>query len=305
MGHEKGEGIYFVLMKSRTSYGRIIKNYGVNPKKRLGQHFMIDPRLLQTIASIMVPDKDWVALEIGSGIGTLTKALCEKARWVYAVEIDRDLGSAVRETCKGISNLTWIWENALDLDLRGEKIAEKHGGAPLLLCGNLPYYITSQILYTVLVKRTLWKRIAFVVQEEVAQRITALPGTKSFGRISLWCQYRAKARLNKKIPRGAFLPRPEVGSCLVTLDVYSFFRLGENEEKILDEISRKAFSQRRKTILNSLLDLVPDRRYLFVLMTGNGLDPQKRPEDLTVDEYVILAKILSPILTGKIKRYGD
>jgi len=286
-------------MKSIGSYGQIIKNYGVKLKKRLGQHFMTDPRLLEVIASIMVPDKRWVALEIGSGIGTLTVPLCERANWVYAVEIDRDLERAAEENCKNLSNVTWIWADVLDLDLSGEKLAEKHYGAPLLLCGNLPYYITSQVLYRVLVKRTIWKRLAFVVQQEVGQRIAAVPGTKNFGRVSLWCQYRAKVKIEKKIPKGAFLPRPEVGSCLVTLDICPAFELTEKEEMILDEISRKAFSQRRKTILNSLLGLIPDRKNLLALLTDNGLDPQKRAEDLTVGEYVNLAKILFPVLSQR------
>lgn len=284
------------MTSPHKTYGNILKEHGLSLKKRLGQHFMLDPQLLDTIASIMIPGSSWVAFEIGAGIGTLTRALSKRARWVYAVEIDEDLKGAVAQTCQGLSNVTWIWGDALKTDLSGRTLKETHLECSLVLCGNLPYYITSEVLYTALVKRSSWNRMAFVVQEEVGERMVASPGSRQFGRASLWCQYRAKVTLVKKIPPGAFVPPPEVGSCLVVLDVYPSFPLTEAEEELLDRISRVVFAQRRKTILKSLLDLVPEKDVLYRTITENQLDPQKRPEALTVDEFISLTRALSKLI---------
>ena len=279
------------------SYGQVMKQYGVRLKKRLGQHFMTDPGLLNTIASLAVPDKSWVALEIGAGLGTLTRELCKRSKWVYALEIDRELEGPVSGTTHSLSNLTWIWGDALKFDLSGQSIREEHPESPLLMCGNLPYYITSEVLYSALVSRSVWSRLVFVVQEEVGRRMAELPGSRDFGRLSLWCQYRAKVKVEKKIPSGAFMPPPDVGSCLVSLEVFPEFPLTEEEEAVLDEISRKAFSQRRKTMLNSMSLLVEDKEKLLRIGDACSVDLSKRPEDITIAEYVTLAKALFPMIS--------
>jgi 16S rRNA (adenine1518-N6/adenine1519-N6)-dimethyltransferase len=280
-----------------TSYGQVMREYGVRLKKRLGQHFMTDPGLLNTIASLAVPDKSWVALEIGAGLGTLTRELCKRSKWVYALEIDRELEGPVSGTTHSLSNLTWIWGDALKFDLSGQSTRKEHPESPLLMCGNLPYYITSEVLYSALVSRSVWSRLVFVVQEEVGRRMAELPGSRDFGRLSLWCQYRAKVKVEKKIPSGAFMPPPDVGSCLVSLEVFPEFPLTEEEEAVLDEISRKAFSQRRKTMLNSMSLLVEDKDKLLRIGDACSVDFSKRPEDITIAEYVTLAKALFPMIS--------
>ncbi len=277
-----------------TSYSQIIRKYGVRLKKRLGQHFMTDPKLLSAIAATMVPADDWVAVEVGAGLGTLTKQLCSRARWVYALEIDKELEPAVSDNLACFSNLTWIWGDALKFDLSGQTLRQTYPAAPLVLCGNVPYYVTSEIVYSALVGRPAWNRLAFVVQDELGRRMAEPPGSREFGRLSLWCQYRAKVKVERKIPKGAFLPPPKVDSCLVTMEVYDEFPLNEEEELVLDEISRKAFSQRRKTLLNSLAPLFGSKRKLFELGDEHGVDLSKRPEDLTIDKYVTLARAATP-----------
>jgi 16S rRNA (adenine1518-N6/adenine1519-N6)-dimethyltransferase len=280
-------------------YGQVLKDFGVTPKKRLGQHFMIDPALLQAVARLMVPDHgQWVAVEIGAGIGTLTRELATRAGKVYAVEMDRDLAPAIQRTCGGLSNLEVIWGDVLDCDLCGSTFRRENPGDRLVLCGNLPYYATSEILYSALVKRCSWDRIAFVVQEEVGERMASPAGTKDFGRLSLWCQYRARVSVAKRISRGSFVPRPDVGSCAVTLEVKSSFPLSPEEEDLLDRISRAVFSKRRKTLLNGLRELVPDRDVLASAIAGTGISAERRPEDLTVDDFVSLVKAVGPLCSG-------
>lgn len=296
MGCKEEQSVHPEIMKS-TTYSQIIREHGVRLKKRLGQHFMTDPRLLSSIAEAMVPSDGWVALEIGAGLGTLTRKLCGRARWVYALEIDMELGPAVSEITCDFANLTWIWGDALKFDLSGQTLRGTYPTAPLVLCGNVPYYVTSEIVYSAFVGRPAWNRLAFVVQDELGRRMAEPPGSRQFGRLSLWCQYRARVAVERKIPKGAFLPPPKVDSCLVTMDVYDEFPLSIQEEKVLDEISRRAFSQRRKTLLNSLSSLFGSKDELLGLGEQYGLDLSKRPEDMTLDEYVTLARAAAPRLS--------
>ncbi|HHY76069.1 MAG TPA: ribosomal RNA small subunit methyltransferase A [Firmicutes bacterium] len=278
-------------------YGQILREFGIGPKKKLGQHFMIDPGLLRTVAALMLPEgSSWVALEIGAGIGTLTRELCARAEWVYAVELDRDLEGARAWMTGHLPNLTWIWGDALVApDLTGRDLREKHPGSCLALVGNLPYYITSEILYRALIPRTPWSRLAFVVQEEVGERMAGRPGSRDFGRLSLWCQYRAEISLEKRLPPGCFVPRPEVGSCVVTLLMKDSFPLSEEEEEFLDSVSRSVFSKRRKTLANGLAGIIPDKERVSKAMEEAGIDPSLRPEDLGVDGFVALTKALLPL----------
>jgi 16S rRNA (adenine1518-N6/adenine1519-N6)-dimethyltransferase len=275
-------------------YGKVLREFGIIPKKRLGQHFMIDPALLRSIATLMLPDEGrYVVVEIGAGIGTLTRELAGRARRVYALEMDRDLAPALETTSKEMPNVQIVWGDALEFDLSGGTVAQDNPGEPLALCGNLPYYVTSEIMYSALVKRAKWSRMGFVVQEEVGERMAAPPGSRDFGRLSLWCQYRADVTIEKRISKGSFVPRPDVGSCLVTLRVKSQFPLTPEEEALLDSISRAVFSQRRKTLQNGLKEVFSDREALLAALTAAGVDPLRRPEDLSVDDFVRLTKAAS------------
>ncbi|MGI6620994.1 MAG: 16S rRNA (adenine(1518)-N(6)/adenine(1519)-N(6))-dimethyltransferase RsmA [Bacillota bacterium] len=288
-------------MKNTATYSQIMREYGVRLKKRLGQHFMTDPGLLASVAGAMVPGHDWVAVEIGAGLGTLTRELCARARWVYALEIDRELEPAVLDITADFANLTWIWGDALKHDLSGYTLRQAYPTTPLVLCGNLPYYVTSEIVYSALVARPAWNRLAFVVQDELGRRMVESPGSREFGRLSLWCQYRSKVKVERKIPRGAFLPPPKVDSCLVTMEVYREFPLAAHEEEVLDVISRRAFSQRRKTLLNSLLPLFHSKAQLRELADKCGIDLSKRPEDMSMSEYVTLARAATPHIAQNLR----
>lgn len=274
-------------------YGKILKDHRILPKKRLGQHFMIDPALLRSVASLMLPVEGFAVVEIGAGTGTLTAELAARAQRVYAIEKDLDLQKAMEITTNGFANVHVIWGDVLDFDLSGEAVARENPGFPLVLCGNLPYYLTSEIMYSALVERSHWSRIAFVVQQEVGERMASPPGSRDFGRLSLWCQYRAGVAIEKRISRGSFLPRPDVGSCLVTLQMKSEFPLVPEEERVLDTVSRAVFSKRRKTLQNGLRGVVLSREVLLRILEKTGIDPMRRPESLAVEEFVILAKAIA------------
>ncbi|MGI6667791.1 MAG: 16S rRNA (adenine(1518)-N(6)/adenine(1519)-N(6))-dimethyltransferase RsmA [Bacillota bacterium] len=283
-------------MTSRQGYGQILREFEVSPKKRLGQHFMIDPGLLRTVATLMLPDGfAWVALELGSGIGTLTRELCGRAEWVYAVEKDRDLSGAAARMTGSLPNLTWIWGDALEADLTGDGLRQDHPESELALVGNLPYYLTSDLLYRALIPRTPWRRLAFVVQEEVGERMAGRAGTGDFGRLSLWCQYRAEITLEKRLPAGCFVPKPDVGSCVVSLDMRDYFPLSEEREGFLDAVSRSAFSKRRKTLANGLTEVIPDKEAVIAALRNAGVDPAARPQDLGVKGFVTVVEALWPL----------
>lgn len=284
------------MNRTGQGYGQVLREFGVSPKKRLGQHFMIDPSLLQAVANLMLPEGGrWVALELGSGIGTLTRELAPRAEWVYAVEMDHDLEEPRLRMTGEISNLTWIWGDALDQDLTASALRERHPDCDLALCGNLPYYITSELLYRALVPRTPWARFSFVVQQEVGERMAGSAGTRNFGRLSLWCQYRAEVAIEKRLSKGSFMPKPDVASCVVSLRMKDRFPLSEDQERFLDVISRAVFSKRRKTVTNGLLEVVPDRALLIDTLTKAGIDPANRPEDLGVGSFVQMALALWPV----------
>lgn len=270
----------------------IISSSNVVLKKRLGQHFMLNTRLLESLAQEMVPDDSCVALEIGSGIGTLTRALCRVASHVVAVEKDHTLTEAAGKVCAGISNLTWVWGDALEQDLTGASLHELFKGAPLVLCGNLPYYISSEVLYRALVPRSKWRRLAFVVQKELGQRMAAPAGTHEFGRLSLWCQYRGKVRMVRTISKSAFLPPPDVNSCLVVIEMNAEFPLDENQEQVLDQLSRAAFSQRRKSFRKACADLAHDVAPEEV-MAAAGIDPGARPEHVSVEQWISVVRMIT------------
>lgn len=277
---------------------RLLTSAGISWKKRLGQHFITDRNLLRKIAELMVPAPDFSAVEVGAGAGTLTLELSRVARRVIAVEIDERLKTVVEQMplSEG-GNVSWIWGDVLETDL--EKLisgAEGREETRWVLCGNLPYYLTSELLYKVLIPRTSFSRLAFLVQKEVADRMAASPGSRDFGRLSLWCSYRGTVKILRRVPRQVFSPPPTVDSCLVALDFHSSFALSPSEEESLDKISRHAFAQRRKTIANALKGMFDDKQILLNVLEEAGIASNSRPEQVPLEAYIQLARSSSPLL---------
>ena len=194
----------------------ILKKYDFTFQKKFGQNFLIDTHVLEKIVDAADIGKDDLVLEIGPGIGTVTQYLCEAARQVIAVEIDRKLIKILRDTLSAYDNVEVINEDILKVDIAA-LVEEKNGGKPIKVVSNLPYYITTPIIMTLLEKRVPVTDMTLMMQEEVARRMQAVPGSKDYGALSLAVQYYSVPYIAAFVPQNCFMPRPNVGSAVVNL----------------------------------------------------------------------------------------
>lgn len=229
----------------------VLQKYHFNFQKKFGQNFLIDPHVLERIMEAAgICGEDFV-LEIGPGIGTMTQYLCERAREVAAVEIDKNLIPILEDTLADYGNVTVINEDILKLDI-AELASEKNGGRPIKVVANLPYYITTPIIMGLFESRVPIESITVMVQKEVAERMQAEPGTKDYGALSLAVQYYAKPEVVANVPPNCFIPRPGVGSAVIRLTKYQTPPVQAEDEKLMFGIIRASFNQRRKTLANAL-----------------------------------------------------
>lgn len=269
----------------------VLQKYGFRMQKKFGQNFLIDPHVLDRILDAAgVTDADTV-LEIGPGIGTMTQALCERAGEVVAVEIDRNLIPILTgDTCSAYDNLTVIESDVLKLDLA--KVAEEHGGAPLKVVANLPYYITTPIIMGLLEKHVPVANITVMVQKEVAERMQAGPGSKDYGALSLAVQYYAEPYIAAYVPPNCFIPHPGVGSAVIRLTLREKPAVEVEDEAMLFAVIRAAFGQRRKTLVNSLAgsaELSVDKETAAQTLAGLGFPETVRGEALTLAQFAQIA----------------
>lgn len=273
----------------------VLNRYHFAFKKRFGQNFLIDPHVLEKILRTAEITPEDTVLEIGPGIGTLTQALCEHAKRVVAVEIDRTLIPILREdTCKDYDNLTLINDDVLKVDLH--ELSRRFGNCRFRVVANLPYYITTPILMGLLEQRVPLKNLTVMVQKEVAQRMQAGPGTKEYGALSLAVQYYARPYLAANVPPNCFLPRPGVGSAVICLTPHSEPPVTVSDEAFLFALIRAAFGQRRKTLVNSLanapeLSLTKER--IAAALAEMGLSETVRGEALSLEQFARLTELLS------------
>ena len=230
----------------------ILNKYHFIFQKRFGQNFLIDTHVLEKIIHAAEISGEDMVLEIGPGIGTMTQYLCENAREVIAVEIDKNLIPILTEdTLRGYNNVTVINEDILKLDLN-RLVQEKNGGRPIKVVANLPYYITTPIIMGLLEKRVPLQNITVMVQREVAERMQAGPGGKDYGALSLAVQYYAEPYLAAVVPPHCFMPRPNVGSAVIRLTLHQKPPVQAENEEFLFRLIRAAFNQRRKTLVNAV-----------------------------------------------------
>ena len=226
----------------------IIKKYNFRFRKKFGQNFLIDTHVLEKIAAAAEIGPEDCVLEIGPGIGTLTQVLAEHAGQVVAVEIDPELIPILQETLADYPNAEVIHNDILKTDL--QELSEKYNeGRPFSVVANLPYYITTPIVMTLLEKNAPVKSITVMVQKEVAERMQAQPGGKEYG---LAVQYYAEAEIVANVPPNCFIPRPNVGSCVIRLRRCEKPRVETKDPDRMFRIIRAAFNQRRKTLANSV-----------------------------------------------------
>ncbi|MBQ2982555.1 MAG: 16S rRNA (adenine(1518)-N(6)/adenine(1519)-N(6))-dimethyltransferase RsmA [Lachnospiraceae bacterium] len=274
----------------------ILQKYNFMFQKRYGQNFLIDTRVLDKIISASGITKDDMILEVGPGIGTMTQYLCESARKVIAVEIDKNLIPILEnDTLKEYDNVRVINEDILKLDIN-KLVEEENDGKPIKVVANLPYYITTPIIMGLFESHVPIESITIMVQKEVADRMQVGPGTKDYGALSLAVQYYAKPEIIANVPPNCFMPRPNVGSAVIKLTRHEQVPVEVKDEKLMFKLIRAAFNQRRKTLQNSInnspeLSLSKDQ--VVEALDKMGLSQTIRGEALSLEQFAELANYLS------------
>lgn len=272
----------------------VLQKYQFNFQKKFGQNFLIDTHVLDKIISAAEITKDDMVLEVGPGIGTMTQYLCEHAREVVAVEIDKNLIPILEDTLSEYNNITIIHNDILKVDI--EKIVqERNSGRPIKVVANLPYYITTPIIMGLFESHVPIENITVMVQKEVADRMQVGPGTKDYGALSLAVQYYAEPYIVANVPPNCFMPRPKVGSAVIRLTRHGEPPVKVADEKLMFQLIRASFNQRRKTLVNGLKnspELNFSKEAIVKAFESMGLPLTVRGETLTLEEFARLSEEL-------------
>lgn len=280
---------------NRARCTAVLKKYGFSFRKKYGQNFLIDESVLEGIIDTAEITKDDFVLEIGPGIGTLTQYLATYAGRVCAVEIDRALLPILEDTLSGWDNVTVLNADILKTDIRA--IAEKeNGGAPLKVCANLPYYITTPILMGLFESGAPFSQLTVMVQKEVAERMIAQPGSKTYGALSLAVRYYTDPEISFIVEPESFMPRPKVESAIVHMKRHSMPPVSVKDEKMLFDVIRASFNERRKTLQNGIANYAGfsySKEQVGEALDKCGLERTVRGEKLSLEEFARLADVLS------------
>lgn len=278
--------------KKVTRY--ILQRFGLHMSKRLGQNFLIDAGIVQGIvdaADIKPGDR---VLEIGPGIGTLTQALCEAGADVTCVELDKRLPEILAHTLESYDNVRVIQGDILKVN-----ILEIMGEEPFKVVANLPYYITTPIIMELLEKHLPITDIVVMVQKEVAERMAATPGGKTYGALSVAVQYYTIPEIALYVPPRSFMPPPEVDSVVVDCKVRQEPAVDLIDEKMFFRVVKAAFGQRRKTLNNALKSIGVDKNIIADVLAQAGVETTRRGETLTMEEFAAISNILSKMSMEK------
>ena len=274
----------------------ILKKYGFSFKKSLGQNFLIDPNILRNIVSHAGLTKESAAIEIGPGIGALTEHLARAAGKVVSFEIDQRLLPVLEDTLSPYDNVRIVHQDILEADTESIFNEEFSEYKDVMVVANLPYYVTTPILLKLLHDRLPIRGMVVMMQKEVADRITAKPGTKEYGSLSIAIQYYMDAEVAMTVPKTVFMPPPNVDSAVIKLTRRSVPVVEVKDEDFLFLVSRGSFVQRRKTILNNLQTSLPDgkahKEEILKALEETGIDPTRRGETLSIQEFGALSDAL-------------
>jgi 16S rRNA (adenine1518-N6/adenine1519-N6)-dimethyltransferase len=270
----------------------IVTKYNISFQKKYGQNFLVDLNILDNIVEAAQICKDDLVIEIGPGIGSLTQYLAEAAKEVIAIEIDKKLIPILEETLSEYENVTIINDDILKVNVN-EMISNKN--MPVKIVANLPYYITTPIIMGIFENDICVDSITVMIQKEVADRMQAKPSTKDYGALSLAVQYYSIPKIVANVPSSCFIPRPNVGSAVIRLLRHKINPIKVDNEKLMFKIIKAAFSQRRKTMVNSVggagLDGIGKNEVVTTLDKMN-LSPTIRGEALSIEQFAEFTNII-------------
>ena len=272
----------------------IIKKHNFSIQKKYGQNFLIDEHVLNKIIAAAELTEDDYVIEIGPGIGTMTECMAPECRHVTAIEIDKELIPILSETLSGFDNVDIINEDVLKVDLN-KLIAERNDNKPVKVVANLPYYITTPIIMSLLENKIPIDTITVMVQKEVADRMMVGPGTKDYGALSLAVQYYAKPYIVANVPMNCFIPRPNVASAVIRLTCHKEPPVTVKDEKLMFNLIRASFNQRRKTLINGISNfsgLSFTKEQVAMALNSIGLSENIRGEALDLEKFAKLSDAL-------------
>lgn len=276
-----------IATPSRTK--EILATYDMFAKKNYGQNFLVDPSVVEKIARNAVVSDHCVVLEIGPGIGALTQYLCEYAQKVISFEIDERLPDVLADTLAEYDHFELVMQDFLNVDLKSYVTQYTKEGYDVVIAANLPYYITTPILFKIFESKAEIAAITVMMQKEVADRFNAVVNTKEYNALSIVTQYRCHVKSVMKVPKNVFMPKPNVDSAVLQ------FTFKENDEEFDEdaffELVKGCFKQRRKTILNNYGAYVEDKAQAKKELMMAGIDEQRRAESMTLDEFKHLYEV--------------
>ncbi|UBH08557.1 16S rRNA (adenine(1518)-N(6)/adenine(1519)-N(6))-dimethyltransferase RsmA [Macrococcus armenti] len=280
-----------IATPSRTK--QLLEQYGFKFKKSLGQNFLIDTNVIRNIIDAAGIDKTSGVIEIGPGMGSLTEQLAKHAKHVLAFEIDQRLIPILGETLSTYDNVTVINEDILKTNVSEAINAHLSECDEVFVVANLPYYITTPILMGLLEQHLNINSYVVMMQKEVGERLTALPSTKAYGSLSIAVQYYTDVKRVMVVPKGVFMPPPNVDSLVVKLTTLDKPRVQVEDEQLFFKLTRGAFVQRRKTILNNYMSLIQEskvhKKRIMEWLEASGVAPTRRGESLDLNDYANLA----------------
>lgn len=272
-----------------------LRELQIRPKKRLGQHFVVDPNVLRKIVDRAGLEPEDIIVEIGAGLGTLTASLAARVQKVYALEVDQRLADVLRDRFLGSGQVEVILEDALRYDFRA---LFQQWRRKMKVVANLPYEISSPMIFRLFEERHCFSLFVLMLQMEVARRVVARPGTKEYGPLSLWSRLYSRPQVLFAVPPQAFHPRPKVESAVVKFEILQEPAVEVEDERALRRVIRSAFAYRRKTLANAIR--LGEFSHLSVekiqqALLSAGIDPALRGERLSLEQFRDLARALSAV----------
>lgn len=271
---------------------KVIKDNDFKIKKKFGQNFLTDAKILDNIVDAAMLSKRDAVIEIGPGLGALTELLCQKAGFVLAYEIDEELLPILNENLNEYNNYKIILTDILKADVKNDIAAYLKDYDNIYLVANLPYYITTPILLGLLSKNLPIKRYVMMMQLEVADRICGTPNTKDYNALSVWVKYKANASKVCKVSRNVFIPAPNVDSAVIKLEIYDKLPIVAADEAIFEELIRVCFAQRRKTLYNNL-SIKYDKEFIKEMLNNLDINPSVRAEVLELADFVRMSNYIT------------